>query len=77
MIQTHCGQGLLEFLGIHCSTPIAVKTDEVLSPAIQHGPELFKFIEPHGAGHISLDCNQGPELSYFTSLMISQEKEEG
>lgn len=67
VIRTHRHQGFLQLLGIHCSTPIAVKADEVLSPAIQHSPELLKFIESHGARHISLDYSQGLELSYFTA----------
>lgn len=52
--KSHGCQGLLQFLGIHCSTAIAVKTDEVLSPAIQDSPEFFKFIEAHCAWHISI-----------------------
>lgn len=52
--KSHGHQGLLQLLRIHRPTPVAVKADEVLSPAIQHRPELLKFIESHGAGHISI-----------------------
>lgn len=73
-IPTHCCQGLLQFLRIHCSTPIAVKTDEVLSPAIQYSPEFFKFIETHCAWHISLNCNQGLGRLYFATFLMIKSK---
>lgn len=56
-IPTHCCQRLLQFLRIHRPTPVAVKTGEVLSPAVQDRPEFLKFTETHRAWQISLNCN--------------------
>ena len=77
VIPTHCRQGLLQFLGIHCSTPITVKADKVLSPAVQYSPEFFKFIETHCARHVSLNYNQGLEHLYFATFSNDYIKDQG
>lgn len=47
--EAHRGESLLQLLRVHRAAPVAVKTDEVLSPAVQHSPEFFKLIETHCA----------------------------
>lgn len=52
---THAQQSFLELLRINCAAAVCIDGHEVLPPAIQHGPELFKFIEAQSARHVSLD----------------------
>lgn len=52
--KSHIHQGFLQFLTVHCTTSIIVKSYEVLLPAIDHSPEFFKFIKSQRARHIPI-----------------------
>lgn len=65
--KSHCCQGLLQFLWIHHSTPIGVKTDEALSPANSQRVSVVAFTEAFISSERQTQLSHRPTIYLLAS----------